>query len=207
MNVPIGEPEAPSPGTDGPDLGSITDLPAMIGNGVQHATDTGITSIPGYARDFFTYYGEDEVPDLGRLRCNNHAYGACRSFSQYGMPMHLLAIKPPLRHLASRDWHVMSVCPLHGRADGARGHLVFDNGTALLWRHGGLGAFVSWYERSSPPGEQRRIPSYGIARYREPKHPMVHPLLMHIVYAVEETDMEALQLNTLSPPRGPSIIT
>lgn len=199
LNVPIAVPETPSPEIDGQDAGSIIDLPQMIGNGLQHAADAGFTNIPGYARDFFRYYGEGDVPDLGRLRCNNHAYGACRSFSQYNMPMHLLAIAPSLRHLASRDWHVMAVCPLHGRSDGAHAHLVFDNGTALLWNHGDLGAFVSWSERNSPIDERRRISSYGIARYREPKYPIAHPLLMHIAYAVEEERMEALELNALFP--------
>ncbi|MDO8469357.1 MAG: hypothetical protein Q7S29_06410 [Candidatus Peribacter sp.] len=206
MNVPIGEPEALSPETDGPDTGSITDLPAMFGNGMQRATDTGISNIPSHAREFFTYYGEDRVPDPSRIRCNNHAYGACRSFSQYGMPMHLLAIAPPLRHLLDVDWHVMAACPLYSRSDGAHAHLVFDNGTALLWRHGGLASFVAWSERNAPAGERRRIPAYGIARYREPKHSIAHPLLMHIAHAVDEADMQALELQRLTPPHEPGMI-
>jgi hypothetical protein len=206
MNVPIGEPEAPLPGTDWQDLDSITDLPAMIGYGMQRATDAGIANIPGYAREFFAYYGEGEVPDPSRIRCNNHAYGACRSFSQYGMPMHLLAIAPPLRHLLDVNWHVMAVCPLSGRSDGVRAHLVFDNGRALLWRHSGLASFVAWSERNCPADERRRISTYGIARYREPKYPIAHPLLMHIAHAVEEDRMEALELKTLSPPRALGIV-
>ncbi|MDD5040882.1 MAG: hypothetical protein PHX87_01895 [Candidatus Peribacteraceae bacterium] len=199
MNVPIGEPIVPSQEWDGPESGSITDLPAMIGNGFGRANDAGFANIPGHAREFFTYYGEDRLPDPSRIRCNNHAYGACRSFSQYGMPMHLLAIAPPLRHLLDVDWHVMAVCPLHSRSDDARAHLVFDNGTALLWRHGGLASFVAWSERNVPMEERRRIPSYGIARYREPKHPSTHRLLMHLAHAVEERGMQVLELQALTP--------
>jgi len=206
MNVAINEPEIPNPEPDGSGGNSIIDLPAMLGNGMQRATDEGITNIPDNAREFFTYYGADEVPDLSRLRCNNHAYGACRSFSQYGMPMHLLAIAPPLRHLLDIDWHVMAFCPLSSRSDGEHAHLVFDNGTAHLWKHGGLASFVAWNERKSPPDARRAISAYGIARYREPKYSITHPLLMHIAHAVDEADMEALEVGSLSPQHGPSII-
>ncbi|MDD5624056.1 MAG: hypothetical protein PHI23_05110 [Candidatus Peribacteraceae bacterium] len=206
MNVAIDEPEAPNLQPDGPGGGSFADLPAMIGNGMQRAADTGFTNIPDNAREFFTYYGADEVPDPSRLRCNNHAYGACRSFSQYGMPMHLLAVAPPLPHFLDIDWHVMAFCPLVSRSDGERAHLVFDNGTAHLWKHGGLASFVAWNERKSPPDERRAIAVYGIARYREPKYPITHPLLMHIAHAVSETDMETLEVGSLSPQREHSII-
>lgn len=196
LRTPIGEPqvEHDQQGTNRP--GSVADLPAMIGNGIGRAKDVGVSNIPSDAYDYFSSYGE-QGPDLLRQRCNNHAYDTCRAFARYGLPMHLLGIVPPVRHLLAKDWHVMAFCPLHGTGDDARAHLIIDNGRPLLWRHESLEKFVAWYERDSPPDERRWIPPKGIARYREPKHPSAHPLLMHIAHAVSSPTLESLELDAL----------
>ena len=198
----IPKPQADPQGTG---AGSFIDLPAMIGNGFQHVKDTGITNIPGAASDFLTRYGEGDLTDPSYVRCNNHAYDACRKFARYGMPMHLVALAPPIRHFCSFDWHVMAFCPLQGNQDNTQGTLVFSNGTPLLWRHGGLNAFAAWHEQALPPEKRRWIPWRGIARFHEPEHPITHRLLMHIGHAVVEKDVEALTIDSLMPEKMPML--
>lgn len=199
--------DIPKPPEDPSDsgTGSLADLPAMLGNGLHRATNTGVKNIPGYASDFFTHYGEGGILDPSRVRCNNHAYDACRIFSRYGMPMHLLTLAPPIRHFLSVDWHVMAFCPLRGRSDDARGTLIFENGTPLFWRHGGLAAFAAWHEQDQPSEKSRFIPWRGIARFREPEHPVTHRLLMHLGHAVAEENMEAFTIDALTSEKMPML--